>query len=686
MARPPPAAPAPVRLRLLFENSRLLRRVQRDEGLRRCWLLLSPELATVADLAAHVAARFRLRRTCPRGVVLSMDGFTLPPFESTCIFRDNDIIRVKQKSCTKQVGHNDVHCIQDHEIIEKRPLPVDDRILAIQDQKDGCKHQEEEAHDHQLEENATASHSIENNETNSKRKWSDGIAEIPESSKCRGKRLKVTNSGKQIDYSKEEQSESKKLNLSVIDIEAKKATPQHETTTTLVEQQKSEGNNQTELKCEAMVVDYNAQSDTKKLESRSARRKKIKRLMRQTGKLQSEKNVHEDSPIAAGFPSSSNQDGLPVPSSNQNGSHVHFSSLKADEEESDTSEEIVPVVVRPGHIRFEPAGGEPDKSPAKELQGTFQWSGTMSKKKGQKWGIDSSNKKNADIVYHAGIAGSSTEVNNHVRDIKITENGFCAVSNRRNNEGSNIELSSAKTVANEEKSSGEPFDFESLYPLTRLPKEGDLIAYRLVELSSMLCPELSAYRVGKVLIYDPISSRIILLPVQEYPITTEEKENKDESDMLADLSPYKEDGSLEIEYSSLLDVRLLKGIEPLLGAASTPSAETCNEVGSALAGRPVTLHKNEGNIENQKPPLVANNTKDEERTLGKSESTVWEKNDEPSDKVDVQENGWGAWKQNASTSAWSYRALRSSALGPTMAMLRGKNSQRGKPPYRKNGK
>jgi len=59
--------------------------------------------------------------------------------------------------------------------------------------------------------------------------------------RCRGKRLKVTNSGKQIDYSKEEQSESKKLNLSVIDIEAKKATTQHETTTTLVEQQKSEG-------------------------------------------------------------------------------------------------------------------------------------------------------------------------------------------------------------------------------------------------------------------------------------------------------------------------------------------------------------------------------------------------------------------------------------------------------------
>ena len=31
------------------------------------WLLLRPELATVADLAAHVAARFRLHRSCPGG-------------------------------------------------------------------------------------------------------------------------------------------------------------------------------------------------------------------------------------------------------------------------------------------------------------------------------------------------------------------------------------------------------------------------------------------------------------------------------------------------------------------------------------------------------------------------------------------------------------------------------------------
>ncbi|CAN6360716.1 unnamed protein product, partial [Urochloa humidicola] len=396
-------------------------------------------------------------------------------------------------------------------------------------------------------------------------------------------------------------------------------------------------------------------------------------------------DVHEDLRIATDCPSSSNQDGLPDPSSNQNGSHGPFSSHKADDE-SDTSDEIVPVVVRPGHIRFEPAGGQPDKSPAKEIQGTFQWSGTMSKKKGQKWGMNSSNKRNG--------AGSSMEAN-YFMDSKTTENDFnavsnqkenvfCAVSNQKDDESNNIEMSSVKTIANEEKCNGEPLDFESLYPLTRLPKEGDLIAYRLVELSSSLCPELSSYRVGKVLIYDPISLRIILLPVPEYPIVTEENKPEDESDMFVDLSPYKEDGSLEIEYSSLLDVRLLNGIESVPRAAvSTPTAETCKD-GESLVRKTPALDKNEGNIDVQKSGMVTNN---QEATQEKMENKVWEENVEPpNNNTDVQENGWGTWKRNASTSAWSYRALRSSALGPTMAMLRGKNSQRGKPPNRKYGK
>jgi coilin len=91
------------------------------------------------------------------------------------------IARVKQKSCKKLLSHNDVHCIQDPEDIEKRLLPVDHEMLAIEYQKDGSKFQEEEEHgDCQPEENATVSHNIKNNGACSKRKYHDGVAGIPE--------------------------------------------------------------------------------------------------------------------------------------------------------------------------------------------------------------------------------------------------------------------------------------------------------------------------------------------------------------------------------------------------------------------------------------------------------------------------------------------------------------------------
>ncbi|KAL6893449.1 hypothetical protein ACP4OV_007547 [Aristida adscensionis] len=676
MATPPAAAPAPVRLRLAFDDRRLLRRAQRHDGLQRCWLLLGPELATVADLAAHVVDYFRLRRSCPSGVVLSMDGFALPPFESTCIFRDNDVVRVKQKSCKNMVRHNDAHCIQDPEIVEKRPLPIDDEILAIEYKKDDNRQEGEQQGDHQHEENATVSHNIENGDTCSKRKWHDDDAGIAESSKK--KKLKVTNPGKHIGCSKEDniqqypnQDGSKKSVSSSIDIEAKNAT-QPGTTVTLEEEQKPERplqkirfgnffrNNQTELMYEK-VPDCNPPSDAKK-------------------------NVQE-SPLTVDCPSIINQDGLPCPSSNKNESHVPSSCHKIDDEGSDTSEDIVPVVVRPGHIRFVPSGRVPKKSPARDTQGTFQWSGTMSKTKGQKWGMNNSNKKNADVRYHdhARLHGCGTEAYQPVVDSNISGNGFRGATNEKVCEGSNDGSLSMKTIAEEGKSSGEPLDFESLYPLTRLPKEGDLIAYRLFELSSSWCPELSSYRVGKVLIYDPISLRIILLPVPEYPILTEENKCEEGSDMLVDMSPYKEDGYLEIDYSSLLDVRLLKGNDLVPTAVRTPSTETGKKVGS-LADNPATLDKNK-DIEGQKEPLVLNNVKAPEATPEKTQNKGWEGNGEASkDKPDGQENGWGTWPPNTSTSAWSLSALRSSVLGPTVSFLRGRNSQRGKPNNRKYGK
>ncbi|GJM87549.1 hypothetical protein PR202_ga03514 [Eleusine coracana subsp. coracana] len=244
MATPPAAAPPPVRLRLVFDSRRLLRRAQRDEGLRRCWLLLRSELATVAELAAHVADHFRLDRSCPHGVILSMDGFTLPPFESTNIFRDRDVVRVKQKSWKNMIKHDDVDYVQDPMVVEKQPLPTDDKILAIEYKKDENKNQEEQG-GHQHHENATISHNIESIDTRSKRKCRDGDAGIPESS--RKKKLKVMNLEKAIGVSKEDnvyqykdQNRSENLMSSSNDIITEEATPEAETTGVLGGKQKTE--------------------------------------------------------------------------------------------------------------------------------------------------------------------------------------------------------------------------------------------------------------------------------------------------------------------------------------------------------------------------------------------------------------------------------------------------------------
>uniref|UniRef100_A0A0E0MLG5 Uncharacterized protein n=1 Tax=Oryza punctata TaxID=4537 RepID=A0A0E0MLG5_ORYPU len=660
MATPPAQA---VRLRLVFDNQRLLRRSQRESGLRRCWLLLPPDLSTVSDLAAHIAARFRLRRSCPSCVILSIDGFVLPPFESTCIFRDNDIIRVKQKTSKKIAQHNDVHCIEGPEIVEKRPLPTDDEMLAIEYERDDDSNQQEGVqYNHQNVVNATSHFNTRNDDITLKRKCQDGERGSPGTSKK--KKLKVTNTVKHIGCSNEDKahqdqdcSGSKKLKSRRID-DAKKVM-QAEADVTLEKEQISERDNQTKLNSETKGDDCNTQSNIKKV-SRSARRKKLKRQLRQKAKEQLKEKEHcQEQPTVADCPSSNNRDLLLSPSSNQNNSSLPFVRHEADEEESDTSDDIVPVVVRPGHIRFESAGGESDKSPVKEIQTTFQWSGTTSKKKGQKWGMDNSNKKSSDISYHGRITGTDTEVNHHVAgNSKTNDSDFGLASNQKVGESSHVGSASEKIAAEKGKSSSEPLDFESLYPLTRLPK------------------------VGKVLIYDPISLRIILLPVPEYPFTAGEKNREDESEMLVDMSPYKEDGSLEIEYSSLLDVRLLKDTDSVQPAVSTPLTETGIKGGSHVQ-KPANLDNLKGKIHSEKLP---NNTKDPEATQETTQNKVWEENGEvANDEPAVQENGWGTWTPNASTSAWSYRALRSSALGPTLAHLRGKNTKRGRPYNRKYG-
>lgn len=111
-------------------------------------------------------------------------------------------------------------------------------------------------------------------------------------------------------------------------------------------------------------------------------------------------------------------------------------------------------------------------------------------------------------------------------------------------------------------------------------QKGDVIAYRLIELTSSWTPEVSSFRVkisvtpfepikqstlffeeakaftiylfswqvGKISYYDPESKKVILMPVQEYPIEKKTEEDEDSSSMQPDTSLYKEDGSLEVRF------------------------------------------------------------------------------------------------------------------------------------------
>ncbi|KAH0463881.1 hypothetical protein IEQ34_006667 [Dendrobium chrysotoxum] len=124
----------PVRLRVVFEDAGLLRGSQRRRGLQRCWLQLRPGIDTIADLAAHVHVTFGLQNSCPYGLIISMDGFVLPSFESTCILKDEDVIMIKKngvmfhdivKFCGSQ---------NDEKVIQSREIPAfNNKILAIMD-------------------------------------------------------------------------------------------------------------------------------------------------------------------------------------------------------------------------------------------------------------------------------------------------------------------------------------------------------------------------------------------------------------------------------------------------------------------------------------------------------------------------------------------------------------------------
>lgn len=61
-----------VRIRLCFEEPGMLRKAQVDQGLAKSWYLINADVLSVGQLAARIEHDYRLRVTCPHGIVLEV--------------------------------------------------------------------------------------------------------------------------------------------------------------------------------------------------------------------------------------------------------------------------------------------------------------------------------------------------------------------------------------------------------------------------------------------------------------------------------------------------------------------------------------------------------------------------------------------------------------------------------------
>ncbi|XP_043724742.1 coilin isoform X3 [Telopea speciosissima] len=672
-----------VRLRLLFNDRHLLGNSLKLEGLKRSWLLLRPELETISDLASHVAKTFQLEDACPNGIVLSMDGFVLPPFESTHVLKDKDIIRVKRKGVTLtdvvRVS-DDANSVEDSEIMEKQLILTGEKLQAIEFEGETGGYQSENEGDEY--DGAVYPLPVENlsggkttskkrkpskEHTNPKRKKAKSISnekcplvpEAVENDVCMEQNGSLHPEG--VLTKKRIHKKDKLSNVN--------AKSSRECTSKVAEQvHKTDESTSKEDRCgEPQESDTehfdisNAANGTKKFPSRSARRKKAKRQWLREVKSQEREEHRETGQITQSHtPGEVNQEKL--------------TEHQQPDQNSDGEDEIVPIVVRPGHIRFEPLGegqivqlnkdehiwdsweDQPncwvlewlEDTFSGHLQETFKWNGTTSKKKGQKWGKErtlSSRKKD-----NKGFNQDHTEK-------LTTEEGEQTLSCRKKDDKGFDQDSTEKLTMEEVELVHDSIDFDCLAPYSGPPKEGDVIAYRLVELSSSWCPELSSFRVGKVSCYDSGSNKVMLVPVPGHPII--ERVDEDASEMQPDSSLYREDGSLEIDFASLVDTRIIH--HDNLNPAAVVSAGSDVHVSDHEAIRGVAPNSNTDDIHT---PATGNG----------GQVNLWDELSQAlcQKKAQLLQNG-GTKNESSGRSAWSFKALRSSAMGPTMAFLRAQN-------------
>ncbi|XP_057497050.1 coilin-like isoform X3 [Actinidia eriantha] len=604
------------RLRVAFEDRHILSESQKSEGLKRSWLLLKPQHDTISDLSSYLAHIFDLHRSCPHGIKLSMDGFVLPPFESTCMLKDKDVIRVKRKGVLHEVveAGDGANLIEEEKIAEKQPVATCVPLLANEEfeketggyhsepeedegnqETSGYQHEPEEDEEKQSEDPLLVDNSSSGNGVSNKRKASKEL----QSSKKKQKRTMVPE-----DIENDSQMEQNDIHNNDVlyvgkNIEEEKVLDVRSNLKR--ERRNAEKNNDTvepsssSKRCGKLQESGSAcnhvphtPDGTRKVPSRSARRKKAKRQWLRELKAEAKELQKEQSP-------EKNMPNDHAEHQEQNQSGKAGDGIAGDDE-------IVPIVIRPGHIRFEPLGkgqavqqslgsvsqqmnlsiGEKshqDPNEEQKLKEKSQWNAITGKRKGQNWGRENfpSSRRNDykdSNGHHSELMTSEKSQSqwNAITGKRKGQNGIREnfASSRRNDYNDSNGQPSELMTSEKLKPSNDPIDFDRLPPLNSLPNEGDVIAYRLVELSSTWSPRLSSFRIGKTMQCDTKSKskKVLLVPVPEHPIIFDKQPDED---ALAqpNNSIYGEDGSLEISFLSLIDVRVVKHGNPVPAKAVT---------------------------------------------------------------------------------------------------------------------
>ncbi|XP_022996762.1 coilin-like isoform X8 [Cucurbita maxima] len=415
-----------VRVRLVFEEGHLLSKPHRKNGLKRSWVLLKPHLHSISDFSSYLLDLFLLRDACPHGLLLSMDGFVLPPFEPTSILKDGDIVRVNKNEDNVIA----VETMADME--EGQPAGLDVQLLANEELVQDCTDYKNEAD--------------QDDEPYDLLNQLEGTLDVGSKEKtvCRKRKaLKTVHS-------------SKKKKNRFAPTDKCLASPSN---------------------LQQFHTDHNCRS--------------------QQEVSLSEKSLVEKRKSSNGHTDTNN---------NQ----------KVQQRIVRNSNGIIPVETRPGHVRFLPLDqGEANQfvRPAQASMDTARSNGITIKNE-KKWGKGKSSFWTSNC---------------------------------------NCEGESSKSQAKKDLSSRKcPIDFNELRPCLSLPERGDIIAYRLIELSSSWTPQLSSFRVGKVSWCNPEANKIMMIPVPEYPFVFKAMNEE------AVKHPYAEDGSLKADYSSLVDIRIVE--------------------------------------------------------------------------------------------------------------------------------